>query len=72
MFEVTSALGTVGVSTGDGGNLSLSALFSDFGKLLIAFTMLLGRVGPLTLGTAVLHSQGKSRVRYPESDVIIG
>lgn len=74
MFEVTSALGTVGLSTGDGSGdvLSFSALFSDFGKLLIALTMLAGRIGPLTLGIAVLKSHEKSRVRYPEGEVLVG
>lgn len=72
IFEVTSALGTVGLSTGDGGSLSFSALFSDLGKLLIALTMLTGRLGPLTLGIAVLESQEKSRVQYPEGEVLVG
>lgn len=72
LFEVTSALGTVGLSTGDGGILSFAALFNSFGKLVIAVTMLVGRVGPLTLGAAVLQSQEKSRVRYPEGEVLIG
>ena len=72
LFEVTSALGTVGLSTGDGGVLSFSALFSDFGKLLIALTMLAGRIGPLTLGSAVLKSQEKSRIRYPEGEILVG
>jgi trk system potassium uptake protein TrkH len=72
MFEVTSALGTVGLSTGDGGVLSFSALLSNTGKLVIALTMLAGRVGPLTLGIAVLKGQHQSKVRYPEGDVLIG
>src|SRR6266581_6373971 len=50
MFEVASAAGTVGLSTGDGGVLSLSALFSDFGRFIIIITMFLGRLGPLTVG----------------------
>jgi trk system potassium uptake protein TrkH len=45
MFEVTSAFGTVGLSVGDGGVRSLSALFTPIGKLAISFTMFV-RLGP--------------------------
>ncbi|MFN4218853.1 MAG: TrkH family potassium uptake protein [Candidatus Bipolaricaulia bacterium] len=72
LFEVASALGTVGLSTGDGGILSFSALFSDLGKIVIALTMFVGRVGPMTLGMAVLKSHYHARVRYPESTIVIG
>ena len=43
LFEVTSAFGTVGLSTGITPTLSLP------GKLLITAMMYIGRVGPLTL-----------------------
>lgn len=72
LFEVTSALGTVGLSTGDGGVLSFSALLSDFGKMAIALTMFVGRVGPVTLGMAILKSSRHARVRYAEGTVIVG
>ena len=71
MFEVTSAFGTVGLSVGDGGVRSLSALFSPVGKLAIIFTMFVGRLGPLTLAFAVTR-QAVKRFRYPEGRVIIG
>ena len=71
MFEVTSAFGTVGLSVGDGGARSLSALFSPVGKLAIIFTMFVGRLGPLTLAFAVTR-QAVERFRYPEGRVIIG
>jgi trk system potassium uptake protein TrkH len=71
MFEVTSAFGTVGLSVGDGGVRSLSALFSPVGKLAIIFTMFVGRLGPLTLAFAVTR-QAVERFRYPEGRVIIG
>ncbi|MGH7254964.1 MAG: TrkH family potassium uptake protein, partial [Nitrospirales bacterium] len=45
MFEVTSAIGIVGLSVGDGQARSLSALFTDFGKVVIILSMLLGRFG---------------------------
>ncbi len=71
MFEVTSAFGTVGLSVGDGGARSLSALFSPIGKLAICFTMFLGRLGPLTLAIAITK-KAEERYRYPEGRVLIG
>jgi trk system potassium uptake protein TrkH len=71
MFEVTSAFGTVGLSMGDGGARSLSAIFSSMGKLLICFAMFAGRLGPLTLAVAII-SKKEERFRYPEGNVIIG
>src|SRR2546425_7282089 len=66
MFEVASAAGTVGLSTGDGGVLSLSALFSDFGKFIIIITMFLGRLGSLTLGLLSGKSHAGFGVPVPE------
>lgn len=71
LFEVMSAFGTVGVSMGNGGTLSFSALFSDVGKLLISFTMFVGRVGPLTVGAAIVHPHSL-RYRVPEDRCLIG
>jgi len=71
MFEVTSAFGTVGLSIGDGGVRSLSAIFSPVGKLLISFAMFTGRLGPLTLAIALV-SRKEEMFRYPEGNVIIG
>ncbi len=72
LFEVVSAFGTVGLSVGDGHGLSLSALFSGFGKLLIICTMFLGRLGPLTVGIAVMGGEAPERYRYPEARIMIG
>ncbi len=53
-FETFSAFGTSGLSMGfTGGVTSLSALFSDPSKFLIMLTMLVGRLGPLTLLAAL-------------------
>lgn len=71
MFEVTSAFSTVGLSVGDGGVRSLSAIFTPMGKLLISFTMFVGRLGPLTLALAVVRRK-EERFRYPEGRVVIG
>lgn len=71
LFEVTSAFGTVGLSVGDGGVLSNSALFSPVGKFLICLMMFVGRLGPLTLGIALL-TQKEQRFRYPEAKILVG
>ncbi len=72
MFEVASAAATVGLSTGDGGALSLSALFSDFGKCVIMVAMFLGRLGPLMVGLFTVKTHEDLRYRYPEARVVLG
>ena len=72
LFEVASAFGTVGYSTGNGDVLSFSALFSNGGKLLIALTMYIGRLGPLWLSIAVVKGTTQQRYRFIEEKVIIG
>ena len=72
LFEVSSAFGTVGLSTGDGGVLSLSALFSTAGKIIISVTMYTGRLGPLLLSIAIVKGMYPQRYRYPEGKILIG
>lgn len=72
MFEVTSAMGIVGMSLGDGANRSLSALLTNFGKGVIIISMLLGRFGPLMVGLFAVQTAFQKRYRLPESRVIIG
>ncbi|WP_053941932.1 TrkH family potassium uptake protein [Helicobacter ailurogastricus] len=70
-FEVCSAFGTVGASTGDGGDLSLVAKFSDFGKLYLAVLMFMGRVGVLVFSMALVGKSKTRHVRYPEEEVVL-
>lgn len=72
LFEVASAFGTVGLSTGNGGVLSLSGIFSDFGKVIISLTMYAGRLGPLLLSIAIMRGTTRQRYRYPEGKILIG
>jgi trk system potassium uptake protein TrkH len=72
MFEVTSAMGIVGLSLGDGGGRSFSALLTDFGKVMIIFSMLLGRFGPLMIGLFALRTPARATYRYPQARVVIG
>jgi trk system potassium uptake protein TrkH len=73
LFEVTSAFGTVGLSVGlPDSPTSLSGSFSPMGKLLIVLTMFLGRVGPVTVGAALLVRRRMVRYEYPEEPVLVG
>lgn len=64
-FEVVSAFGTVGLSRGTTEHLGVA------GQLIIMATMLIGRVGPLTLGY-VLTVRRRSIVRYARTELPVG
>jgi len=66
IFEVTSAFGTVGLSTG------ITPFLSNPGKLLIILTMFIGKVGPLTAGFAIATGKTKSLYKYSEEKVMVG
>ena len=66
LFEATSAFGTVGLTTGITPDLSVE------GKLLIAATMYVGRLGPLTVALALAQREKAIRYRYPEGRLKIG
>jgi len=66
VFEVISAFATVGLSAG------LTPDLSPLGKLIISFTMFVGRLGPLSLAFALSVKRKKSKVKYIEEDVIVG
>ena len=65
LFEMTSAFGTVGLSTGITPGLSVG------GKLLSIFMMYIGRLGPLTIATLWYFSHGE-RTSYPEGNITVG
>jgi trk system potassium uptake protein len=66
LFEVTSAIGTVGLS------LDVTPHLSSFGKILISVVMFLGRVGPITFIVALAARQRTPQYRYPEEEIAIG
>lgn len=73
LFETTSAFGTVGLSTGEGGvPISLAGHFSTPGKRLVAAMMFMGRLGPLTLAVAIARGERPARLRYPEGKILVG
>ncbi|MFA6451602.1 MAG: TrkH family potassium uptake protein [bacterium] len=66
LFEVMSAFGTVGLSTG------ITPTLSVVEKLLIIITMFAGRIGPMTLAIALAEESRRKRVKYPEGQLLIG
>lgn len=66
VFEAVSALGTVGLSTG------VTADLGETSRLVVIAMMLLGRVGPLALVSLLLRGPAGPKIRYPESEVIVG
>ncbi len=65
LFEITSAFGTVGLSTGITSSLTVGS------KILSIFIMYIGRLGPLTIATLWYFTNG-DRVEYPEGNIAIG
>ncbi len=66
VFEVFSALGTVGLSLG------MTAELSAIGRVLIIILMFMGRLGPLTLAASLVGRQAEPRVRFPKGRILIG
>jgi trk system potassium uptake protein TrkH len=65
VFEIVSAYGTVGDSTG------ITPSISTASKILSMLVMFIGRLGPMTIVTLWYFSHGE-RVRYPEGNISIG
>ena len=66
LYEVVSAFATVGLSLG------LTPELSVIGKLLIAITMYIGRVGVLTLFLALSNRKNGNAIKYPEAKILVG
>jgi trk system potassium uptake protein TrkH len=69
LFEIFSALGNTGLSMG------ITAKLSDVGKVLLSFTMFIGRVGPVTLGLSLLSLLASAKTgsyHLPKENVFVG
>ncbi len=66
LFEIVSALSTVGLSTG------ITPELSDFSKYVIMAIMLVGRVGLITFVYAGIGSIREQKYRYPSGHLYIG
>lgn len=65
LFEVVSAFGTVGLSTG------ITQDLKPISEFIIIITMFIGRVGPLTIASLWSFKQ-MSNIRYSEEPLTIG
>lgn len=66
LYEMTSAIATVGLSRGMTGELH------DIGKMIVILAMYLGRIGPITLALAFNSNKVISSASYAEGKTIIG
>jgi trk system potassium uptake protein len=66
LFEVVSAFATVGLSTG------ITAQLPPAGQLILVGLMFVGRVGTITVATALALRRRHVAYRYPEERPIVG
>jgi trk system potassium uptake protein len=66
LFETISAVCTVGLSTG------ITAELPDSAQVLLVILMFVGRIGPLTLGSALALRDRTRRYELPEERPIVG
>lgn len=65
VFEVVSAISTVGLSLGLTGELS------EVGRMIVIFLMIAGRLGPLTLAYLIARPR-RTHIRYADAKLQIG
>ena len=69
LYETTSAIGTVGLSTG------ITTSLSSISRVVIIALMYIGRLGPVTVGMGLLRKNSINadvRIKYPVTDIIVG
>ena len=66
LFEVTSAIGTTGLSTG------ITADLPDHAKFLLSLLMLFGRLGPIVVATSLALRRTQRHFEYPRERPLIG
>ncbi|QIM16274.1 TrkH family potassium uptake protein [Leucobacter insecticola] len=66
LFEAVSAFGTVGLSAG------ITATLPDAAQLMLVLLMFLGRLGPLTLGSALALRERRIAYELPKERPAIG
>lgn len=66
LFEVVSAFGTVGLSTG------ITAQLPAFSQAVLIVTMIFGRLGPVTVASALALRSRPIRYELPKERPLIG
>lgn len=65
LFEVASAMATVGISVG------ITPMLSPAGRVILIFVMFAGRVGPLTLAL-LFGGKAERGIEYPSERIMVG
>jgi Trk-type K+ transport system membrane component len=66
IFEVVSATGTSGLSTG------ITGALPDHAKFLLSLLMLFGRLGPIVVATSLALRKTRRHFEYPRERPLIG
>lgn len=66
LFEVVSALGTVGLS------VNVTPTLNEYGRIVIIACMFIGRLGPLLLAESLMSGRKRLEYSLPHEDPIIG
>jgi trk system potassium uptake protein TrkH len=67
LYEVTSALGTVGLTA------DVTPFLTVAGKLIICLCMFIGRLGPITIAVSLTSKKNSDGIiTYPEDNVMVG
>lgn len=66
LFDVVSAVGTVGLSSG------ISSSLPDHAKVLFSLLMLFGRLGPIVVATSLALRKTQRHFEYPRERPLIG
>lgn len=66
IYEVISAFATVGLS------MKVTPTLGTVSRILIIFTMFVGRLGPMTIAFAFTDTKKKVSFKYPKEDILVG
>ena len=67
LFEVCSAIGTVGLTIG------ITPALTSIGKIIIMILMFIGRVGPVTLLLSMKNRvDDNPNIKYPKTEIMVG
>lgn len=66
VFEVISAFGTVGLSTG------ITPALSNFSKFVLIVVMFMGRLGPMTIALAAVGRKANLKISYANERILLG
>jgi trk system potassium uptake protein TrkH len=66
LYEAVSAFATVGLSTG------ITATLPPAGQYILIGLMFIGRIGPITMASALALRERRKLFRLPEERAIVG